>query len=56
MPAPVGFADFGAGADLTFDENGGRAIAAGINIVHINTELRVAWRQGLEASRAKKLK
>ena len=25
-----------------------KAIAAGINIVHINTELRVAWRQGLE--------
>ena len=25
-----------------------RAIAAGINIVHINTELRVAWRTGLE--------
>jgi fructose-bisphosphate aldolase class II len=24
------------------------AIAAGINIVHINTELRVAWRHGLE--------
>jgi fructose-bisphosphate aldolase, class II len=25
-----------------------KAIAAGINIVHINTELRVAWRKGLE--------
>jgi fructose-bisphosphate aldolase class II len=24
------------------------AIAAGINIVHINTELRVAWRRGME--------
>jgi fructose-bisphosphate aldolase, class II len=24
------------------------AITAGINIVHINTELRVAWRRGLE--------
>jgi fructose-bisphosphate aldolase class II len=24
------------------------AIAAGINIIHINTELRVAWRRGLE--------
>jgi fructose/tagatose bisphosphate aldolase len=23
-------------------------IAAGINIIHINTELRVAWRRGLE--------
>ena len=27
-----------------------KAIAAGIDIVHINTELRVAWRQGLERS------
>jgi fructose-bisphosphate aldolase class II len=26
------------------------AIAAGINIVHINTELRVAWRRSLEGS------
>ncbi len=25
-----------------------KAIGAGINIVHINTELRVAWRRGLE--------
>jgi fructose-bisphosphate aldolase class II len=25
-----------------------KAIAAGINIIHINTELRVAWRRGLE--------
>jgi fructose-bisphosphate aldolase, class II len=25
-----------------------KAIAAGVNIVHINTELRVAWRHGLE--------
>jgi fructose-bisphosphate aldolase class II len=24
------------------------AIRAGINIVHINTELRLAWRRGLE--------
>ena len=24
--------------------------AAGINIVHINTELRVAWRHGLEGA------
>ena len=29
------------------------AIAAGINIVHINTELRVAWRRGLESGLAK---
>jgi hypothetical protein len=27
-----------------------RAIAAGINIIHINTELRVAWRRSLEES------
>jgi fructose-bisphosphate aldolase, class II len=30
------------------------AIAAGINIIHINTELRVAWRRGLEDAFAKK--
>jgi fructose-bisphosphate aldolase class II len=30
-------------------------IAAGINIVHINTELRVAWRRGLEQGLAKQL-
>ena len=29
------------------------AIRAGINIVHINTELRVAWRRGLEAALAR---
>jgi fructose-bisphosphate aldolase class II len=29
------------------------AIAAGINVVHINTELRVAWRRGLESGLAK---
>jgi fructose-bisphosphate aldolase class II len=36
------------GASGTDDEDLRRAIAAGINIVHINTELRVAWRNGLE--------
>lgn len=30
------------------------AITAGINIIHINTELRVAWRQGLERAFAQK--
>ena len=30
-----------------------RAIAAGINIIHINTELRVAWRRGLEEGLSK---
>jgi fructose-bisphosphate aldolase class II len=30
------------------------AIAAGLNIIHINTELRVAWRRGLEEAFAQK--
>ncbi len=37
----------------TEDDDLRGAIAAGINIVHINTELRVAWRRGLEAAFAK---
>jgi fructose-bisphosphate aldolase, class II len=41
------------GGSGTDDENLRRAIAAGINIVHINTELRVAWRRGLEQGLAK---
>lgn len=41
------------GGSGTNDEDFRRAIAAGINIVHINTELRVAWRRGLEAGLAK---
>jgi ketose-bisphosphate aldolase len=36
------------GGSGTNDEDFRKAIAAGINIVHINTELRVAWRRGLE--------
>jgi fructose-bisphosphate aldolase class II len=36
------------GGSGTDDEDFREAIAAGINIVHINTELRVAWRRGLE--------
>jgi fructose-bisphosphate aldolase class II len=36
------------GGSGTADEDLRKAIAAGINIVHINTELRVAWRRGLE--------
>jgi fructose-bisphosphate aldolase class II len=36
------------GGSGTDDEGSRKAIAAGINIVHINTELRVAWRHGLE--------
>jgi fructose-bisphosphate aldolase class II len=35
------------------DDDLRKAIAAGINIVHINTELRVAWRRGLEEGLAK---
>jgi len=42
------------GGSGTDDEDFRKAIAAGINIVHINTELRVAWRQSLEASLAGK--
>jgi ketose-bisphosphate aldolase len=41
------------GASGTDDNDLRRAIAAGINIVHINTELRVAWRSGLEQGLAK---
>ncbi len=41
------------GGSGTDDEDLRKAIGAGINIVHINTELRVAWRQGLEHSFAK---
>jgi ketose-bisphosphate aldolase len=37
------------GGSGTGDEDLRKAIAAGINIIHINTELRVAWRRGLEA-------
>jgi fructose-bisphosphate aldolase class II len=36
------------GGSGTDDEDLRDAIAAGINIVHINTELRVAWRRGIE--------
>ena len=36
------------GGSGTDDDDLRRAIAAGIDIVHINTELRVAWRRGLE--------
>jgi len=36
------------GGSGTSDQDFQAAIRAGINIVHINTELRVAWRRGLE--------
>lgn len=35
------------------DDDFKNAIQAGINIVHINTEIRLAWRKGLEAGLAK---
>jgi ketose-bisphosphate aldolase len=38
------------GGSGTEDADFLHAIAAGINIIHINTELRVAWRQSLEGS------
>jgi fructose-bisphosphate aldolase class II len=38
------------GGSGTEDGDFVRAIAAGINIIHINTELRVAWRGSLESS------
>jgi fructose-bisphosphate aldolase, class II len=41
------------GGSGTDDGDLRKAIAAGINIVHINTELRVAWRDGLERGLAK---
>ena len=41
------------GGSGTDDNDLRNAIAAGINIVHINTELRVAWRRGLENGLAK---
>lgn len=40
------------GASGTADTDLREAISAGINVVHINTELRVTWRQGLEKSLA----
>jgi fructose-bisphosphate aldolase, class II len=36
------------GGSGTSDEDFKMAIRAGINVVHINTELRLAWRRGLE--------
>jgi fructose-bisphosphate aldolase class II len=41
------------GGSGTDDDDLRRAIGAGIDIVHINTELRVAWRKGLEEGLAK---
>jgi fructose-bisphosphate aldolase class II len=40
------------GGSGTNDDDFRKAIAAGINIVHVSTELRVAWRRSLEGSLA----
>jgi fructose-bisphosphate aldolase class II len=41
------------GGSATDDEDLRKAIVAGITIVHVNTELRVAWRHGLEQGLSK---
>ena len=41
------------GGSGTDDGDFRKAIAAGINIIHVSTELRVAWRQSLDESLAK---
>jgi fructose-bisphosphate aldolase class II len=41
------------GGSGTEDHDFQGAIAAGINIIHINTELRLAWRRGMESAFAK---
>jgi fructose-bisphosphate aldolase class II len=41
------------GGSGTDDNHFRKAIAAGINIIHINTELRVAWRESLDESLAR---
>lgn len=43
------------GGSGTNDEDFKRAIKAGITVVHVNTELRIAWRRGIEAGLAAKL-
>ncbi|GAC1413175.1 MAG: fructose-bisphosphate aldolase [Candidatus Doudnabacteria bacterium] len=40
------------GASGTDDEDIKKAIAAGITIIHINTEIRIAWRKGLDTALA----
>ena len=42
------------GGSGTEDSDLRGAIAAGINIIHINTELRVAWRRGMEQAFSQK--
>jgi fructose-bisphosphate aldolase class II len=40
------------GGSGTSDDDFRKAIAAGINVIHVSTELRVAWRKSLERSLA----
>ncbi|MGH7905628.1 MAG: class II fructose-bisphosphate aldolase [Candidatus Binataceae bacterium] len=40
------------GGSGTDDDDFRRAIKAGVNIVHVNTELRLAWRRGIETALA----
>jgi fructose-bisphosphate aldolase class II len=42
------------GGSGTNDEDFRQAIKAGITIIHINTEIRLAWRRGIETALAKK--
>ena len=42
------------GGSGTEDDDFRKAILAGVTIIHINTEIRLAWRRGLEASLAEK--
>jgi len=41
------------GASGTDDNDLRQAIAAGMTVVHINTEVRLAWRRGLDSTLAK---
>ena len=41
------------GASGTDDDDFRKAIAAGITVVHINTEVRLAWRRGFDSALAK---
>jgi fructose-bisphosphate aldolase class II len=38
------------GGSGTGDDDFREAVCAGINVIHISTELRVAWRRGLESA------
>jgi fructose-bisphosphate aldolase class II len=40
------------GGSGTNDDDFKRAIKAGMTIVHVNTEIRLAWRRSMEASLA----